>query len=153
MLLGPAIFLHLCFLVILASLIVSLEWCCSVWHPHQNYNADKIEKIQQKAMLHDLGWRSLGDRRLDQRLILFYKIISGVTFVETESILIEGDGRTRAKNGFRKFRHLPTHLDSYRFSFFPATIRSWNQLTFGKDEFGSAETFKLRVKQHTHSTI
>ena len=79
------------------------------------------------AMLQDLGWRTLSDRRLDQRLILFYKIILGLTFVQTESILIEGDGRSRAKNGFKKFRHLPTHFDPYRLSFFPATIRSWNQ--------------------------
>ena len=102
------------------------------------------------AMLHDLGLRSLSDRRLDQRLILFLQDSIGTYFVETESILREGDGQTRAKNGFKKFRHLATHLDPDRLSFFPTTIRSWNQLTFGKDEFRSAETFKLRGKQHTH---
>jgi len=62
---------------------------------------------------------------------------------------------------FKKFRHLPTLLDPYRFSFFPATIRSWNQLTFGKDEFGSAKTFNKYYNggkfsgdaAHTYSTV
>ena len=60
-------------------------------------------------MLHDLRWRSLGDRRLDQRLIIFLQIVSGLTFVETESILRKGDVRTGSENGFK------IHTDSHSF--------------------------------------
>ena len=143
-----------------------LEYCSSIWNPHKQFNVSKIEGVQSKAarfvsnkyrrkdsvskMLQNLEWRSLSDRRLDQRLVTLFKIVKGITFVETEGILREGDGRTRAKNKLKKFKHLPTHLDPYRFSFFPATIRSWNQLPFGESEFGSVEAFKLRVKRHEH---
>ena len=81
-------------------------------------------------MLHDLGWQSLDGRRQDQRLVLFYKIINGLASVETEDILTPADSRTRKNHSF-KFKHLQANCDSYRFSFFPATISSWNNLPFG----------------------
>ena len=95
----------------------SLEYCCSVWHPHQNFNSDKIEKIQRKAarfvsnkygrtdsvsaMLHDLGWHSLNDRRLDQRLILFYKIISGLTLLKQKTFWQRETAEPEPKMGSR----------------------------------------------------
>ena len=91
-------------------------------------------------MLHDLGWQSLDSRRQDQRLVLIYKIINGLASVETEGILTPADSRTRKNHSF-KFKH------SYRFSFFPATISSWNNLPFGIEKVDSVEGFKLSVTQ------
>ena len=45
-------------------------------------------KASVSEMLHDLGWQSLDGRRQDQRLVLFYKIINGLTSVETEDMLL-----------------------------------------------------------------
>ena len=84
-------------------------------------------KASVSEMLHDLGWQSLDDRRQDQRLVLFYKIINGLASVETEDILTPADSRTRKNHSF-KFKHLQANCDSYRYSFFPATISSWNNL-------------------------
>ena len=137
---------------------------CSVWHPHKKSNKDKIEKVQRRAarfvsnnfrrkasvseMLHDLGWQSLDGRRQDQRLVLFYKIINGIASVETEDILMPADSRTKKNHSF-KFKHLQANCDSYRYSFFPATISSWNNLPFGIDKVDSVEGFKLKLKEHT----
>ena len=99
-------------------------------------------------MLHDLGWQSLDGRRQDQRLVLFYKIINGLASVETEDILTPADSRTRKNHSF-KFKHLQVNCDSYRFSFFPATISSWNNLPFGIEKVDSVEGFKLKLKEHT----
>ena len=125
----------------------ALENSCSVWHPHKISNEDKIEKVQRRAaqfvsnnfrrkanvseMLHNLGWQSLDGRRQDKRLVLFYKIISGLASFETET-------SSRQAN-----------CDSYRFSFFPATISSWNNLPFGIEKVDSVEGFKLKLKEHT----
>ena len=142
----------------------ALEYSCSVWHPHKNSNKDKIEKIQRRAarfvshnfrrkasvseMIHDLGWQSLDGRRQDQRLILSYKIINGLASVETEDILTPADCRTR-KNLIFKFKHLQANCDSYRFSFFPSIMSSWNNLPFGIEKVDSVEGFKLKLKEHT----
>ena len=100
-------------------------------------------------MLHDLGWQSLDGRRQDQRLVIFYKIINGLASVETKDILTPADSRTRKNHSF-KFQHLQANCDSYyRFSFFPDTISSWNNLAFGIEEVDSVEGFKLKLKEHT----
>ena len=127
-------------------------------------NKDKIEKVQRRAarfvsnnfrrkasvseMLHNLGWQSLDSRRQDQRLALFYKIINGLASIETEDILTPADSRTRKNHSF-KFKHLQANCDSYRYSFFPATISSWNNLPFGIEKVDSVEGFKLKLKEHT----
>ena len=123
----------------------ALEYSCS-GHPHKKSNKDKIEKAQRRAarfvlnnfrrkasvseMLHNLGWQSLDSRRQDQRLVLFYKIINGLASVKTEDIITQADSRTRKNHSF-KFKHLQANCDSYRYSFFTATISSWNKLPFG----------------------
>ena len=101
-------------------------------------------------MLHDPGWQSLDGRRQDQRLVLFYKIINGLASVETEDILTPADSRTRKNHSF-KFKHLQANYDSYRYSFFPATISSWNNLPFGIEKVDSVESFKLKLKENTFS--
>ena len=84
-------------------------------------------------------------RRQNQRLVLFYKIINGLAWVETEDILTPADSRTR-KNHSLKLKHLQANCDSYRFSFFPATISSWNNLPFGIEKVDSVETRRLQIK-------
>ena len=79
--------------------------------------------------------------------IHLYYIINGLASVETEDILMPTDSRTR-KNHF-KFKHLQANYDSYRFSFFPATISSWNNLPFGIEKVDSVKGFKLKLKEHT----
>ena len=105
-------------------------------------------KANVSEMLHNLGWQSFDDRRQDQRLVLFYKIINGLASVETEDILTPADSRTRKNHSF-KFKHLQANCDSYRFSFFPATISSWNNLPFCIEKVDSVEGFKLKLKEHT----
>ena len=108
-------------------------------------------KASVSEMLHNLGWQSLVGCRQDQRLVLFYKIINRLASVETEDILMPADSSTRKNHSF-KFKHLQANCNSYRFSFFPATISSWNNLPFGWfgiEKVDSVEGFKLKLKEHT----
>ena len=98
-------------------------------------------KASVSEMLHVLGWQN-------QRLVLFFKIINGLASVETEDILTPADSRTRKNHSF-KFKHLQANCDSYRYSFFPATISSWNNLPFGIEKVDSVEGFKLKLKEDT----
>ena len=101
-------------------------------------------------MLHNLGWQSLDNRRQDQHLVLFYKIINGLASIKTEDILTPADSRTRKNHSF-KFKHLQANCDSYSLYvlFFPVTISSWNNLPFGIEKVDSVEGFKLKLKEHT----
>ena len=99
-----------------------------------------LREASVSEMLHNLGWQSLDSRRQDERLVLFYQIINGLASVETEAILTPADSRTRKNHSF-KFKHLQANCDSYRFSLFPATISSWNNLPFGIKKVDSVEGF------------
>ena len=74
-----------------------LEYASAVWDPHTKDQISKIEMVQRRAarwsisnfdrrasvteMLDKLGWRTLGQRRADARLCLFYKIVYGLVAV------------------------------------------------------------------------
>ena len=75
-----------------------VEYSLSVWSPYTKSNIARLEMVQRRAarwtfseyspyagvtqMLQSLGWRSLGQRRSDSRLCLFYKIIYGLVAID-----------------------------------------------------------------------
>ena len=96
-------------------------------------------------MLHDLGWQSLDGRRQDQCLVFFFtKLLTDSRRLKrrTSSRLTPADSRTRKNHNF-KFKHLQANCDSYWFSFFLATISSWNNLPFGIEKVDSVEVLRV----------
>ena len=75
-----------------------IEYASTVWDPFTQENQNKIEMVQRRAarfvcnnysreasvtvMLDELGWRSLKQRRTDQRLIMLYKIVNNLIEVD-----------------------------------------------------------------------
>ena len=130
------------------SLIHSfMEYGAPVWDPCQKYNSDKIERVQRRAarfvksrysryssvsdMFDVLGWTPLSQRRQEARLILFYKIITGLAQVPFEGVLVEAYKGTRRKHNI-KFRRIGHTTSQYGQSFFPKTISAWNGLAFAE---------------------
>ena len=116
------------------SLIRSfMEYGATVWNPYQKYNSEKIERVQRRAarfvksrysryssvsdMLDELGWTPLSRRRQEARLVLFYKIISGLAQVPFEGVLVEAYKGTRRKHNM-KFRQIGHITSQYGQSFF-----------------------------------
>ena len=79
------------------------------------------------AMLKDLGWDSLEDRRREIRLAQFYKAVHHLTAIPTDNILVPADERTRNSHAY-KYRHIAAKTATYRNSFFPRTVPEWNKL-------------------------
>ena len=57
--------------------------------------------------------------------------------------------KTSIKSGKKNNLKKCVHVVTYRFSFFPATISSWNNLPFGIEKVDSVEGLKLKLKEHT----
>ena len=115
----------------------SMEYGATVWDPYQKYISDKVERVQRRAVrfvnsrysryssVSDvLGWTPLSQRRQEARLILFYKIISGLAPVPFEGVVVEAYKGTRRKHSM-KFRQIG---HTTRQSFSPKTISAWNGL-------------------------
>ena len=73
-----------------------------------------------------LKWESLKKRRKDNRLILLYKGLKGKARIPTDD-LIPKTRRGRNQHSFA-FQIPSASKDIYQYSFFPQTIRDWNDL-------------------------
>ena len=83
------------------------------------YNNSKSDTklITHGDMLDVLGWTPLSQGRQEARLILFYKIISGLAQVTFEGVLVEAYKGTRRKHNM-KFRQIGHTTSQYGQSFF-----------------------------------
>lgn len=133
------------------------EYCCSVFNPHHKDQIRKIEMVQRRAaryithryrntssvstMLEHLQWESLESRRSKIQLTLFYKIVNDLVDIPADSYLTPASGRTRSSHS-RKFIQFATSSDTFKFSFFPRTVPSWNNLPASVAEAPSLASFK-----------
>ena len=76
------------------------------------------------GILRKLKWESLKKRRKDNRLILLYKGLKGKARIPTDD-LIPKTRRDRNQHSLA-FQIPSASKDFYKYSFFPKTIRDWN---------------------------
>ena len=114
-----------------------VEYASPVWSPHTKENIDKIEMTQRRAarwvknkfstydsvtdMLSELGWRSLECRRIDARMIMFYKIVHGYVAIDLSTYFERPLRYTRHMHPL-SFRQIHTNARYYQHSFYPTSI-------------------------------
>eukprot|EP00745_Piridium_sociabile_P009634 TRINITY_DN16744_c1_g1_i8.p2 TRINITY_DN16744_c1_g1~~TRINITY_DN16744_c1_g1_i8.p2 ORF type:complete len:123 (-),score=30.62 TRINITY_DN16744_c1_g1_i8:74-442(-) len=122
-------------------------------------------------MLKDLGLPTLQDRCRQHRLIFLYNIIEGhLSAIQAEKYLTPLRGKRRinptekedhisrnavdhlARNNSRCYNIDFGKTDTYRYSFFPRTVRDWNSQDETTATAGSVEEFKhlLHSAQSQH---
>ena len=144
------------------SLIRSvLEYGATIWDPHLAKDINSLEMVQRKAarfvkhdyrrtssvtaMLAELGWKNLADRRRELRLALLYKVTNDLVAVPASSIgLTKPYTKTRANHKF-KYRTLRANTNELKFSFVHRTIPEWNVLPAHIAEADSVTSFKARL--------
>ena len=109
--------------------------------PYLQTNIYQIEMMQRKAarfvfnysrhlsvtvMLNELNWQYLEKRRNDLTLLMLSKIINQHIDVPCNHILQKAFNFTHSSN--RKFLHLSSRIDSFKYPFFPREIRLFNHL-------------------------
>ena len=78
------------------------------------------------GILGQLLWESLKKRRKDNRLILLYKGLKGKARIPTDHLIPK---TRRGRNQHSLAFQIPSaSKDVYKYSFFPQTIRDWNDL-------------------------
>ena len=120
-----------------------LEYGSSVWDPHTGKLQEELEKVKNRAarfvtrnyvsqtgsltdILGQLKWESLKKMIKDNRLTLLYKCLKGKARIPTDD-LIPKTRRGRNQHSLA-FQIPPASKDVYKYSFFPQTIRDWNDL-------------------------
>ena len=139
-----------------------LEYCASVWDPHQQQDIESLEKVNRRAtrvvynkswrdrnvsptaLLKELGWPPLEERRRTQRLCMMYKIVHGLVAVPPTRLVKPN----RQLRGHRyKYQHISTNCEQSKHSFYPRTIREWNSLDANIAEAPSLESFRNRLSK------
>lgn len=144
----------------------SLEYASTIWDPTNQNKINAIENVQKRAarfvhnnyadrtpgcvtkMVSSLEWEKLADRRKKNRLCMLYKIQHGEVDIDKDQYLIPNDNRTRGKDRFFQER---TKNNSYGQSFFPRTIRDWNQLPTQTTSASTVEGFRAALKARSEN--
>ena len=139
-------------------------------HRFSRRNIQKIEMVQRRAarfvthryrqtssvtdMLQDLNWRSLQNRRIDNSLVMFYKIVYGQVAVDPLSFLVPtiNTRASRFRNSM-SFQIPHSKLDIHLYSFFPSTIRLWNGLNDNLISAPSADAFHSHISNIDHVAL
>jgi hypothetical protein len=139
----------------------TLEYACSVWDPYVIGDISSIEKVQRRAaryvtsryrntssvgeMLNNLNWNSLANRRMDARLCMFYKIVNDKVAISKTDRLIPPHRHTRNMHSFH-YQVPSCRTQMKQMSFFPRTIREWNNLPQSAVMKESIDSFKSALK-------
>ena len=140
-----------------------LEYASSVWDPHHNNHIASIEKIQRRAlrwifndydyshsvttMLERLNWPTLQHHCKRMCLTLLYKSINGLLALKIPSYFTPILTNTRIhRHQSYHFSHIRT--DAYMNSFFPKTIREWNDLPQQIVDANSLDSFEEKLNTY-----
>ena len=116
-----------------------MEYSSTIWDPHTSVNINRVESVQRYAarmcfrnysryssvtsMLAELNLPTLEERRIRAKSQLFYKIIYHLVTIPDNCLTLIPPS---LRSGY--FKQLHTNVDSFKFSFFPSTIKLWNLL-------------------------
>ena len=128
-------------------ILPTLEYCSSIWDPHQHKSIHKIEMIQQRAtqfalnqpwswhhwdsisvLVQNLEWPSLQVRRKQTRLIFLFKILNELICISNQYLPSPFPVTTTRSRQPIKLQQLYTRTNINHYSFLPWTIPDWNNL-------------------------
>ncbi|XP_072027820.1 uncharacterized protein [Amphiura filiformis] len=113
----------------------TVEYAASAWDTQRNNK--KLEQVHQNSarfvmgssvtsVLRHLNWTSLQDRRLVSRLLMMFKIRFDLVDIPWNHYLTLHSSSTRGHSS--RFMQPHTNSSVFANSYFPRTIRDWNNL-------------------------
>ena len=140
-----------------------MEDAAAVWDPHTTGKIKKIEAVQRRAarfvtgdyrytssvtgMIQSLSWETLQHRRQQAKAIMMFRIVHAMVAIPASPHLQLLGAATRGHQ--YRYRVPYSRTKTYKESFFPSSIRLWNQLPEELTTAESLETFKAGIPAAT----
>lgn len=142
-----------------------LEYSDSVWDNCSSESKKQLESVHNEAariitgatklcsiekLLADLGWETLQDRRTKHKLVIFFKIINNLTpnyLAELLPPLVQERTVYNLRNA-NNIQSLHANTNLFFNSFFPSTIRAWNNLPDETREASTVAAFKYHLNRN-----
>ena len=154
----------------MAYVLPLLEYCDSVWDNCPTETKRQLDVIHIEAariitgatklcsvskLLTDLGWETLQNRRKKHRLIIIFKILHGLTPVYLNDFLppLVQDTTSYNLRNSNHFQNYRANTKLFLNSFFPATIRAWNDLPAEVKDAPSVAAFKSRLNKDLKTNL
>ena len=134
-----------------------LEYASPVWDPHTQSNINQLERVQRRAarfvhsnfyrtssvssMLQSLNWPLLQERRAQAKVVMMYRIVYNLVDIPTVYLI-----PTINTRGSQHYLVPFARTQCYQRSFFPDTIRLWNNLPSSVTSCTTLESFKTVVQ-------
>ena len=141
-----------------------LEYCCPIWDPHTIKGIKKVEAVQgtaarfvankpfrfsqpdsTTAIVQDLGWESLHQRRQKISLTVFYKMVNGLIEIPTQYHPAPKPLAAITRGHPYQYFHQYASVNAYKYSFIPRTIPLWNRLPSEVVSASSVNIFSQRI--------
>ena len=94
-----------------------------------------------------LQWIPLKEQRAKSKVTTLFKAINGQTILPIDDFEMRTSGRTRS--GTHIFKLPQSNVDCHLYSYFPSTIRLWNNLPITTKLSSSTEDFKKQLENIT----
>ena len=138
----------------------AVEYSSTVWDPHTSQNIEKLERIQRRgarfvnnnydrfaspsAMIKELGWEPLIERRAKAKAITTYKIINQLIDIPRERFIQSNLTCTRSQSTLL----IPfCRTNIYKFSYFPSAAKLWNTVPVYIRDQRTLAAFKSSLDQ------
>ncbi|MES9992730.1 MAG: reverse transcriptase family protein, partial [Candidatus Thiodiazotropha sp.] len=145
-----------------------LEYADVVWDNCTQYEANELEKIQIEAarivtggtklvslnlLYAETGWETLASRRDKHKIIVFYKMYSGLSPTYLSSLIPPTVGANVTYNlrNPNNIQTIHTNSQLYYNSFLPSVIRNWNLLP--EDVRNSTSTAALKQALNSNLNV
>jgi hypothetical protein len=142
-----------------------LEYSAITWDNIPQYLVDVLENVQLRAakiisgatsrtsrilIYRELCWETLAERRRQQRLVTFYKIINGLAPQYLVDTLPESQDQVYNLRNADRLPNFIARTSSFQNSFFPKTIHEWNNLPLDIRNSPTLNIFKNKIKDTKH---
>ena len=138
-----------------------LDYATASWDPYTNENIESMERIQKRAarfvtntygkdtsitaILKELKWAPLQQRRKTHRLTTLFKMINNEININYNNIIQPKIARNRRGHS-QQFQKRYASTDAYANSFFLRTTSEWNKLLPETVNQPSTNTFKTSIQ-------
>ena len=140
-----------------------LDYATSAWDPFTSKNIKDLERVQNAAarfttstygrdtsvtsLKESLGWLPLQEKRRASRLTCLYKMLNGTLDIDHRKYIApKTHDRTRGHGNQFQLNH--TRTDIYANSFFPKTLKEWNDLPSSVVSAKTTSAFKAELSNH-----
>ena len=154
-----------------ATVHPKLEYCSSIWDPHQQKYINKLERTQCRATrfvknvshcrdisltsvtatVHDLCWESLLTHSLHHRLTMLYRVINGLLKLQQEYYPTPRNHSTCEHS--KQFQHFQQKVYLFKYAFLPRTISDCNVLPTSWFWYLFADEWSMSTLNHRSRKI